>query len=203
MGVGHVYVTYTAQLDQLVRPWEDDSSPVSYSVNIMGQSYTYCNDIYRDTFLTGQAELDEFNAKHLYSPFLWGRAICPGDHQAFFAAVAKASYAMGSQAADSSLVVKALTRAGKEFLGLVRFRSFYSSIGLSHAFSIMTIPPSCHSNPHSPRPSADAVLTDLHPLLPTSDDSGDDGASTGNTQADTKTSSSATVDMASSSYSPS
>ena len=134
-----------AEIYEMVRPWEDNTSPFSYSVNIMGQPVVYCNDSYCDLFLRDQGELDEFNSKRLYSPFLWGRAICPDDHPAFFAAVVQASCGVGSQSADISLVIKCLTKRGEEFLGLARLRSFYSNIGLSHAFSIVTIPPSCYT----------------------------------------------------------
>jgi len=111
----------------------------------MGPPVTYCNDRYRQIFLKDHTELDNFNNQHVYSPFLWGRAISPEDQPAFFAAVVQASCGRGPQSADISLVIKCLTNTGEEFTGLTRFRSFYSDIGISHAFTIITIPP--HVNP--------------------------------------------------------
>jgi len=109
----------------------------------MGEIITYCNSYYHKLFIRDQAELDEFNANHLYSPFLWGRGICPEDHPVFFDAVVQASCADDAQSADISLVLKCLTVTGEEFIGVARYRSFHCNLGISQSLSIVPIPANC------------------------------------------------------------
>lgn len=57
-------------------------------------------------FLHGESELEAFNSQKLFAPFLWGKALCPDDHPAFFAAVVDALCGAGYQSGECSLVVK-------------------------------------------------------------------------------------------------
>jgi len=86
-----------AGMKLVIRPWEDETSSLSYTLVITSQPVTYWNGIYRDPLLEDQAELEDFNHHQLYAPFLWGKAVSPLGPPDLLRWGSKALYGLGPQ----------------------------------------------------------------------------------------------------------
>lgn len=106
------------EIESILQPHAENAIAHSYSINIRGEPMTYCNKRYREMFLEDDSELEAFNIKRLYAPLLWGKAMCPGDHATFFAAIMQASCTTGSQATDHTMVVQ----VGPSYLVIEMYR---------------------------------------------------------------------------------
>jgi len=111
-------VVGAAEMESLLTPWDGATStggaavPMSYSLNMWGQTYTYCNDSYHEHFLK-EGELAHFNARRLCGPLLWGKALSPENHPAFFSAVIQGLCSTDYPSGECSVQVKVRGGEGK------------------------------------------------------------------------------------------